>query len=131
MQQPMISIAEMKKVYQMGDVDVHALQGVSFTILPGEFVAIMGPSGSGKSTLMNMIGCLDSPTSGSYTLDGTSLVIDGDVAVTMMACEDASQQLEQQFLDALSQVATWERSGGTVTLRDGSGATQMTLQATS
>ena len=62
---------------------------------------------------------------------GATVDPSGDVAVTMMACEDASQQLEQQFLDALSQVATWERSGGTVTLRDGSGATQMTLQATS
>ena len=67
---PMISISDMHKIYQMGDVTVNALQGVSFTINRGEFVAIMGPSGSGKSTLMNMIGCLDTPSSGSYQLDG-------------------------------------------------------------
>jgi putative ABC transport system ATP-binding protein len=69
----MINITDMRKTYQMGDVTVHALQEVSFTIQRGEFVAIMGPSGSGKSTLMNMIGCLDTPTSGSYVLDGAEV----------------------------------------------------------
>ena len=73
MNNPMISVADMRKTYVMGDVEVHALQGVSFTINQGEFVAIMGPSGSGKSTMMNMIGCLDTPSSGSYTLDGVEV----------------------------------------------------------
>jgi putative ABC transport system ATP-binding protein len=68
-----IHVEAMTKIYRMGDVEVGALQGVSFDIKRGEFVAIMGPSGSGKSTLMNMIGCLDTPSTGSYTLDGVEV----------------------------------------------------------
>ncbi len=66
----LIEIKEMTKVYGMGDVAVHALGGVDLRVKPGEFVAIMGPSGSGKSTLMNILGCLDRPSGGSYVLDG-------------------------------------------------------------
>ena len=65
-----IEAKDLTKVYQMGDIEVHALRGLSIKIRRGEVVAIMGPSGSGKSTLMNMIGCLDRPTSGEYLLEG-------------------------------------------------------------
>lgn len=67
---PVIQLENVHKVYTMGDVEVHALRGISLTIRGGEFVAIMGTSGSGKSTMMNIIGCLDRPTRGTYILDG-------------------------------------------------------------
>jgi putative ABC transport system ATP-binding protein len=67
---PVIQLEHIHKTYTMGDVDVHALRGISLTINEGEFVAIMGASGSGKSTTMNIIGCLDRPTRGQYVLDG-------------------------------------------------------------
>jgi putative ABC transport system ATP-binding protein len=68
---PVIAMTDITKTYQMGDVAVHALQGVSLRVEPGEYVAVMGASGSGKSTLMNLIGLLDKPTSGSYKISGT------------------------------------------------------------
>jgi putative ABC transport system ATP-binding protein len=70
---PVIFLDAVHKIYRSGEVDVHAVQGVSLSIAKGEFVAVMGASGSGKSTLMNMLGCLDRPTKGRYVLDGIAI----------------------------------------------------------
>jgi putative ABC transport system ATP-binding protein len=67
---PVIEVRQLTRTFQVGDITVPALRGVDLTIHPGEFVAVMGSSGSGKSTLMNLLGCLDTPTGGSYLLDG-------------------------------------------------------------
>lgn len=73
MSSPIISVASLARIYRMGDVEVHALRGVSIDILKDDFVAILGKSGSGKSTFMNILGCLDVPTRGRYLLDGVDV----------------------------------------------------------
>jgi putative ABC transport system ATP-binding protein len=76
-----INGSNLTKVYQMGEVEVRALRGLSIQVAPGEVISIMGPSGSGKSTLMNILGCLDRPTSGEYDLNGESVAQLGDNAL--------------------------------------------------
>jgi len=98
MQPTMISVSDLHKIYRMGDVDVPALQGVSFTIQRGEFVAIMGPSGSGKSTLMNVIGCLDTPTSGSYQLDGIEIAQLSDTDLALVRARKLGFVFQQYML---------------------------------
>ena len=74
MSDPLIRLKEVRKVYDLGEVQVEALKGATLDIQRGEYIALIGPSGSGKSTLMNTLGCLDRPTSGSYLLDGVEIV---------------------------------------------------------
>lgn len=78
----LISIHELRKIYRMGEIEVRALDGVDLEVDAGDYLAIMGPSGSGKSTLMNLIGCLDTPTSGEYILNGHAVsgLDDGELA---------------------------------------------------
>src|SRR3954454_13080686 len=80
----MLRLRGITKTYVMGDVEVHALRGVDLDIEDGELVAIMGPSGSGKSTMMNILGCLDTPSAGTYQLDGEEVSTLGDDALALV-----------------------------------------------
>lgn len=84
--QPVIAVDGVTKVYTMGDIEVRALRGINVEIWPGEMVAIMGPSGSGKSTLMNVLGCLDVPTEGTYKLDGVNVSELSDSQLAEIRC---------------------------------------------
>ena len=84
--QPVIAVEGVTKVYTMGDIEVRALRGINVEIWPGEMVAIMGPSGSGKSTLMNVLGCLDVPTEGTYKLDGVNVSELSDSQLAEIRC---------------------------------------------
>lgn len=70
-----IELNDIHKIYRVGDIDIHALRGITLNINAGEFISVMGPSGSGKSTLMNIIGCLDKPTSGNYIFEGKDISV--------------------------------------------------------
>src|SRR5215470_9795809 len=78
MNDAVVDMEQVSKIYEIGDIKVPALRGVSFSVNRGEYVSIMGPSGSGKSTLMNLIGCLDKPTTGLYKLDGVDVAAQSD-----------------------------------------------------
>ncbi|MBA3297176.1 MAG: ABC transporter ATP-binding protein [Acidobacteria bacterium] len=84
----MIETVDLWKTYVMGDEEIHALRGVSIVIERGEYVAIMGPSGSGKSTLMNLIGCLDTPSRGSYLLNGKEVALMNDDELAQIRNEE-------------------------------------------
>lgn len=83
----MVALTDVDKVYPLGKTEVHAVKGVSFTIDKGEFVSIVGPSGSGKSTILNLIGCIDTPTSGSVRIDGVETGSLGDRELTRLRHE--------------------------------------------
>ena len=133
----LISLREIRKTYTLGEVEVHALQGVSLDIDHGEFVALMGPSGSGKTTLMNTLGCLDHPTSGSYRLDGEEVMeMSGDQrarlrnrkigfvfqSFNLLARTTAAENVELPMLyvrrpargpaPPTGEIACWKRSAG-------------------
>ena len=91
----MIEIKDITKIYGTGDAAFHALRGISFTIKDGEFVAIMGPSGSGKSTAMHILGCLDTPTSGTYNLNGKDVSKLSDDELAGIRCREIGFVFQQ------------------------------------
>jgi putative ABC transport system ATP-binding protein len=104
----LISLSEVFKTYDMGPVQVKALDGVSIQIARGDYVAVMGPSGSGKSTLMNLIGCLDTPSSGSYMLKGREIArMDDDELARIRTARSASSSRPSTCSPAPMRCRTW------------------------
>ena len=103
---PIIHMADIRKVYKTGKVSVEALQGIDLEVRRGEFVAIVGPSGSGKSTLMNLIGCLDTPTSGVYELAGRA--VSGMSRDQLAEVRNKSVGFVFQSFNLLPQITAWE-----------------------
>lgn len=104
--QPIIRMAGIRKVYKTGKVSVEALRGIDLEVQKGEFVAIVGPSGSGKSTLMNLIGCLDTPTSGRYDLAGRAVA--GMSRDQLAEVRNKSVGFVFQSFNLLPQITAWE-----------------------
>ena len=112
-----IMLSDVTKVYELGGETVYALAGLTLNIKPGEFTAIMGPSGSGKSTLMNILGCLDRPTSGSYMLDGQEVATlkDDELATT----RNKKNGFVFQSFNLLPRMSTLENVALPMVYRDG------------
>ena len=126
MSDSVIHLEEIKKSYIMGKQELQVLKGISLDILRNEYVALMGPSGSGKSTLMNILGCLDSPTSGKYILNGhdVSTMLDNNLADIRnkeigFVFQQLRDELNQTFVIVTHNEELAAMSNRTVHLRDG------------